>query len=69
MSNIKIVTLFVVAVQISKKNESKKNKKIMKKILNKQIKKKKLCRIQNRYELKNKNQFQQKTFRKNLNIM
>ena len=40
MSNIEIVTLFVVVVQISKKNESKKNKKIMKKILNKQIEKK-----------------------------
>ena len=41
MSNTEIVTLFVVVVQISKKNESKKNKKIMKKILNKQIEKKK----------------------------
>ena len=30
MLNIEIVTLFVVLVQISKKNESKKNKKIMK---------------------------------------
>ena len=40
MSNIEIVTLFVVVVQVSRKNESKKNKKIMKKILNKQIKKK-----------------------------
>ena len=41
MSNTKIDTLFVVVVQISKKNQSKKNKKIMKKILNKQIEKKK----------------------------
>ena len=41
MSNIEIVTLFVAAAQASRKNESKKNKKIMKKILNKQIEKKK----------------------------
>ena len=32
----------------------------MKKILNKQIEKKKLCRIQNRYEQKNENSFQKK---------
>ena len=57
MSNTEIVTLFVVAVQASKKNESKKNKKIMKKILNKQIEKKKSCRIRNRYERKNENLF------------
>ena len=57
MSNIEIVTLFVVAVQASRKNESKKNKKIMKKILNKQIEKKKSCRIRNRYERKNENLF------------
>ena len=42
MSNTEIVTLFVAAVQVSKKNESKKNKKIMKKILNKQIEKEKI---------------------------
>ena len=46
MSNIKIVTLFVVVAQVSKKNESKKNKKVIKRILNKQIKKKS-CRIRN----------------------
>ena len=57
MSNTEIVTLFVVVVQASKKNESKKNKKIMKKILNKQIEKKKSCRIRNRYERKNENLF------------
>ena len=42
MSNTEIVTLFVVAVQASRKNESKKNKKIMQKILNKQIEKEKV---------------------------
>ena len=42
MSDTEIITLFVVVVQASKKNESKKNKKIMKKILNKQIEKKKV---------------------------
>ena len=57
MSNTEIVTLFVVVVQTSKKNESKKNKKIMKRILNKQIEKKKSCRIRNRYERKNENLF------------
>ena len=57
MSDTEIVTLFVVVVQVSKKNESKKNKKIMKKILNKQIEKKKSCRIRNRYERKNENLF------------
>ena len=57
MSDTEIVTLFVVVVQISKKNESKKNKKIMKRILNKQIEKKKSCRIRNRYERKNENLF------------
>ena len=57
MSNTEIVTLFVAVVQISKKNESKKNKKVMKKILNKQIEKKKSCRIRNRYERKNENLF------------
>ena len=57
MSNTEIVTLFVVVVQAPKKNESKKNKKVMKKISNKQIEKKKSCRIRNRYERKNENLF------------
>ena len=58
MSNTEIVTLFVIAAQASKKNKSKQNKKIMKRILNKQIKKKKSCRIQNQYEQKHKNLFE-----------
>ena len=57
MSNTEIVTLFVAVAQASRENESKKNKKIMKKILNKQIEKKKSCRIRNRYERKNENLF------------
>ena len=57
MSDTEIVTLFVVVVQASRKNESKKNKKMMKKILNKQIEKKKSCRIRNRYERKSENLF------------
>ena len=55
MSNTNIVVLFVAIAHASEKNESKKIKKIIKCILNKQIEKKKRCLIRNRCVLENEN--------------
>ena len=64
MSNIEIVTLFAAAVQVSKKNESKKNKKIMKRILNKQIEKKNHVAFKINTSWKMKIDFNEKRFKK-----